>query len=531
MTKGLALLLLASCCHLAGATTYTVNPAQSTSRIQAVIARASAGDTISFTAGTYTIHDTLTLRCGVTYTGPTAAPATAVLSSDMGERGTIFALNSKPDLTNPCTQTTTIEYLAFRNSGGIYVRTSVTNLNILYNQFGNLPCCSGSPADQAIYFASGTTGSNTASMLTNTTISHNTFGDITSCTSPANAMTRTISPEDYQGACNGIVFFTSIDGLTITYNNFYHLAEGVHINCPDYGRQQYPCEPPGGAITNNITVRYNDFSNIHRITWEEQPQQSSGIDFEYNSEHDWFMPYFGSFGLSMACCYNGTHPPNLNASNNVIIFNVNAGVSGRYGYGVEAMGKGATYNNILLQAVKSPYAAAGLAYSCGPLASMSNNTVQGGFVSNDSTFVMNENASFPCGTSRTPASFTGNVTGPVVSAIQSAPPVISPLSGSVLFPLSVTLTDEGFTSGPRPLRNTGIWYTTDGSTPVPGSGTAKYVGSGGKITLQASATVKAVGMWGAANQPTSYPPGFGFVPSAVVSAHYTDKSDGQRSHR
>jgi hypothetical protein len=368
-------------------------------------------------------------------------------------------------------------------------------------------------------------------MLTNTTISHNTFGDSASCTSPMNAMTRFASPEDYQGACNGIVFFTSIDGLTITYNNFYHVAEGVHINCPDYGHQQYPCEPPGGAITNNITVRYNDFSNIHRITWEEQPQQSSGIDFEYNSEHDWFMPYFGSFGLSMACCYNGTTPPDLNGSNNVVIFNVNAGKQGRYGYGMEAMGRGATYNNILLQAAKSPDAAPGLSYGCGPVASMSNNTVQGGFISKESTFIANENASYPCGTSRTPASFTGNVIGPAVSTIRSAAPAIHPASGPVSFPLTVTLTDPGHTSGPQPLRNTGIWYTTDGSTPVPGSGTAKYISTGGKITLQSSATVKAVGMWGAANQPTSYPPGFGFVPSAVVSAHYTNRGESQQKPR
>ncbi len=530
MTKGLALLLLA-CCQLAGATTYTVNPAQNTSKIQAIIARAAAGDTVSFTAGTYTIRDTLILKCGVTYTGPVATPATAILSSAMGERGSIFALNSKPDLTNPCTQTTTIEYLGFLNSAGIFVRTSFTNLNILYNQFGNLPCCSSSIVDQAIYFESGTTNSNTASMLTNTTISHNTFGDSTSCTSPANAMTRTVSPEDYQGACNGIVFFTSIDGLTVTYNNFYHLAEGVHINCPDYGHQQYPCEPPGGAITNNITVRYNDFSNIHRIPWEEQPQQSSGIDFEYNTEHDWFMPYFGSFGLSMACCYNGTSPPNLNGSNNVIIFNVNAGSSGRYGYGVEAMGRGATYNNILLQAVKSPYAAGGLAYGCGPVASMSNNTVQGGFVSNDSSYIENENASFPCGTSRTPASFTGNVTGPAVSSIPSVAPAIYPPSGPASFPLTVRLTDPGYTSGPQPLRNTGIWYTTDGSTPVPGSGTARYLSTGGTFVLPYPGTVKAVGMWGAANQPTSYPPRYGFVPSEVKTAHYTSGAAAQQKPR
>ena len=530
MTKGLALLLLA-CCQLAGATTYTVTPAQSTSKIQAVIARASAGDTISFTAGTYKIGDTLTLKCGVTYTGAVATPATAILSSTMGEHGTIFSLSSKSDLTSPCTQTTTIEYLDFLNSGGIYVRTSFTNLNILHNQFGNLPCCNNNFVDQAIFFGGGETTSNTAAMLTNTTISHNTFGDSTSCTAPMNAMTRTISPEDYQGACNGIVFFTSINGLTITYNNFYHLAEGVHINCPNYGNQQYACEPPGGAITVNITARYNDFSNIHRITWEEQPQQSSGIDFEYNSEHDWFMPYFGSFGLSMACCYNGTNPPGLNGSNNVIVFNVNAGVSGRYGYGMEAMGRGATYNNILLQAVKSPYAAGGIAYACGPVASVSNNTVQGGFVSNDSSYIENENASFPCGTSRTPASFTGNVTGPKVSSIPSVAPAFDLPSGPYSFPLKVRLTDPGYTSGPQPLGNTGVWYTTDGSTPVPGAGTAQYVSSGGTFVLPAAATVKAVGMWGAANQPARYPPGFGFVPSEVKTAHYSSGPASQQRPR
>jgi hypothetical protein len=530
MTKGLALLLLA-CCQLAGATTYTVNPAQNTSKIRTTIARAVAGDTVSFAAGTYKITEPIILKCGVTYTGPVATPATATLSSSMGESHSIFYLYSNRDLTNPCKQTTTIQYLHFLNSGGIYVKTSFTNLNILHNQFGNLPCCNSSVANQAIFFEGGTTTSNTAAMLTNTTISHNTFGDSASCTSPTNAMMRTISPEDYQGACNGIVFFTSIDVLTITYNNFYHLAEGVHINCPNYANQQYACEPPGGAITNNITAKYNDFSNIHRITWEEQPQQSSGIDFEYNSEHDWFMPYFGSFGLSMACCYNGTNPPGLNGSNNVVIFNVNAGAQGRYGYGMEAMGKGATYNNILLQAVKSPYAAGGLAYGCGPLASMSNNTVQGGFVSNDSSYIENENASFPCGTSRTPASFTGNVTGPTVSSIPSIAPAIYPPSGPASFPLTVRLTDPGYTSGPRPLGNTGIWYTTDGSTPVPGSGTAQYLSSGGTFVLPAAGTVKAIGMWGAANQPTSYPPGYGFVPSEVKSAHYTAGAASQQRPR
>jgi hypothetical protein len=75
----------------------------------------------------------------------------------------------------------------------------------------------------------------------------------------------------------------------------------------------------------------------------------------------------------------------------------------------------------------------------------------------------------------------------------------------------VTLSDTG--------ANTGVWYTTDGSTPVPGSGTAQYYS--GPFTISSSTVVKAVGMWGAANQPSSYPAGYGYVPSAVVTATFT----------
>jgi hypothetical protein len=517
--KQIIFVMLLALSWTARATIHKITAGQSATTIQSTINGTRTGDTVSFGAGRYSVTAPIILKCGVTYTGPVADPAVAILSSSMGESHSIFYLYSNPDLTNPCTQATTIEYLDFANSGGIYVQASFTNLSILHNQFGNLPCCNSSIADQAIYFGGGTTTSNIASMLTNTTISYNTFGDITSCTYPTNAMTDRDSPEDYEGACNGMMFSTSIDGLTVTYNNFYHVAEGVHITCPNYVNQQFPCEPPGGAITNNITAEYNDFSNIHRITWEEQPQQSSGITFEYNSEHDWFMPYFGSFGLSMACCYNGTSTSKLNGSNNVVIFNTNAGSSGRYGYGMEAMGRGAIYNNILMQSADSPANAAGIAYGCGPVESVSNNTVQGDF----SNYVENEGLA-GCGTDTTPASLTGNVTSSTVSAVTSAAPTISPAAGSVTFPLTVTVTDPGHTSGAQPLGNTGIWYTTDGTTPVPGSGSAQYLESGGTFVLASPATVKAVGMWGARNQPKSYSSNFGFLPSPTVTAIFGDGS-------
>jgi hypothetical protein len=524
MTKGLALFLLA-CCLPADATTYTVNPAQSISTIQRIITRAFAGDTISFAAGTYTITGGLSLKCGVTYTGPVATPATAILSSTFSQLGSIFSLNPGSGYANPCTQPTTIEYLNFQNSGGIYVKTSFTNLKIQYNQFTNLPCCNGGPSNAGIYFDGGQSTSNTAQRLTDTLIQWNTFGDINSCTSPTNSMTNTNSPENNQGNCNGIIADTTIDGLTVEHNNFFHIGEGVHLTCPTASTagQKYPCEPPNGAITNNITVEYNDFNQIHRIPWEEQPQQSSGIVFQYNSIHDWFMAYYGSFGVSFACCYNGTHPPNLIGSNNVIIFNavpVDASSGGRYGYGMEAMGLSAIYDHELVQSGNFG-TSIGMSWGRGPVGSMSYNTVcGGGFAS--ARHIADEG--FGAGAPKR----DGNVTESTCSAVHSVAPTISPSSGTQSFPLTVTLTDPGYTSGPQPLGNTGIWYTTDGSAPVPGSGTARYLSSSGTFVLPAAATVKAVGMWGAANQPSSYPVGYGFVPSAVQSAHYTSGAEGQQ---
>ncbi len=499
-----------------GGPTINLNSGMSTSTLQSTISSAPSCALIIFGAGTYNLTAPITLKCGITYTGPAVAPATAILNgSGAGttQGNGLFTLWSNPDLSNPCTQPTAIEYLNFSSTTtGIYVQTSYTNLTIAYNQFTNIPGSQSQTA--AMVFASGTTSSNTASMLTNTTVSYNQMGDSNSCVSPTNVMADTHSPEDYEGACNGMVFFTSIKGLTITYNNFNHLAEGVHINCPNYGHQQYPCEPPGGAITSNITTEYNDFNNIHRITWEEQAQQASGIVFEYNSEHDWVNPYFGAYGLSMACCHNGTNPPALNGSNNVVVMNT----PGHYGYGMEAMGYLAIYDHNLVQ-TNSTGNSSGMAYGCGPVGSMSNNTVQGSF---SGAYVFNESGdSFPCGTDVTPAQFSGNVTGPTAQSYASAAPTVSPAAGAQTYPLTVTLSDSGFTSGSLPLGNTGIWYTTDGSTPVPGSGTAKRLDSGGTFVLPAAATVKAVGMWGAANQPASYASGFGFTPSNVVTVAYS----------
>ena len=62
----------------------------------------------------------------------------------------------------------------FIRTTGIYVQTSFTNLTIAHNQFTKIPGSQSQTA--AIVFASGNTGSNTASMLTKTTVSYNQIG-------------------------------------------------------------------------------------------------------------------------------------------------------------------------------------------------------------------------------------------------------------------------------------------------------------------------------------------------------------------
>jgi hypothetical protein len=92
----------------------------------------------------------------------------------------------------------------------------------------------------------------------------------------------------------------------------------------------------------------------------------------------------------------------------------------------------------------------------------------------------------------------------------------------------ITLTDPGFTSGPGPQGNTSIYYTTDGSDPVPGSGTRKL------YTVpfaKSQGMVKAAGLYGSGGTnpqtwPTTYPAGYGYVPSAVVTASILGSSKG-----
>ena len=512
--------------------TYTVTPSQSASAIQGVISAASAGDTVVFAAGTFNISQALNLKCGVTYTGPAASPATAILSASFTrESTTIFRLSSGSGRANPCTQPTTIEYLNFENAGGIYVQTSFTNLTITHNQFTNLPCCNNSGTDNGIYFDGTGVASNTTAILSGTSVTWNTFGDPTSCETPSTGNMENTGV-DNAGNCAAMRVNSTVNGLVFEYNKIVHIGEGVPIGCPSPPGGSIPCEPTStmgeataGVTTSNVTARYNDFAGVHRIAWEEQPQVTSGVDFEYNSYHDPYVPFFGNFDLSFACCENGAQAPYLTVNNNVLIQNVATGPCPSYiGPGIEAHGTQASFSNNLVQGLNGarlakppctsgPYSIPGIEWGFGANPRhYDNNYVCGPYFNGQ--YIVTENPSYA-----TPSSIVGNVFATNCTATTSVAPAISPSPGGYSSPLTVTLTDPGYTSGAQPLGNTSIYYTTDGSTPVPGSGTTQLYTL--PITVSLPATIKAVGMWGSGANALSYPSGYGFVPSAVQTAAYT----------
>jgi hypothetical protein len=179
---------------------------------------------------------------------------------------------------------------------------------------------------------------------------------------------------------------------------------------------------------------------------------------------------------------------------------------------VEFWGGGACNNNLV-----QGYWGAAMQYGYGATGwSMSDNIIQH---PPDTSYINNEeniNCCYP--------TMTGEVETQTLSAETSAAPTISPTpAGGYSGTVTVTMTDAGVTNGGiGPQGNTTIYYTTDGSTPTTSSTPCNPTPGSTSCSVQvaAGATVKAIGMWGSINQPKSYASGYGFVPSAVVTATY-----------
>jgi hypothetical protein len=512
-TRGLALFLLAIC-PFARATTHRVHPGQGSSVIQRLIDGASSGDTVSFDAGTYPITSTLTLKCGLTYTGPVATPATAEITTSTRD----ISLTA---MTGGCTSgKTTIEYLHFNGAGPLYVDTSgYSDIVFAHNQVTAIPYSPSCPGACTSLFFNGNNNNTDSNII----IEYNTFGDVNSCTAGFSVA---------EGECAGVLFNVVgfLTNLTVKYNTFFHLNEGMHF------RQVEWTATPGAtdATCNNCDIEYNYFNAINRIALEDQVSVVGKPTIISNNVFG--NPLGGTsyagMAISAPCCVTGrlistatTTVPSNYIQNNVIVNSSGNNTTIALPVGIEMTGTGTQTTHNVVQGYVC-YGVVWSGYSSNTWAIL-NNTIQGPIMASGSAnksclggyafFISNECGN-KCGAAPVQS---GNITGATPAAFTSVAPTISPSPGAQSFPLAVTLTDAGYTSGNQPLGNTGIWYTTDGSNPVPGSGTAQYIASGSAFVLPAPATVKAVGMWGRPPQPTSYPAGYGFVPSAVKSAQYT----------
>jgi hypothetical protein len=505
-----------------GGPTINLNSGMSQSALQSAIMNAPNCSLVVFAAGTYTISSTLAVPCSnLTIAGPAVFPNTAILNATF-TGSSIFSLWAN------CTGFN-LEYLAGNNTGLLYVLPgNNSNINILHNSTGGLPSSTGSSVPYAttgsIYF-DGTVNDT----LSNVNIEYNLFGDTNSC-----AAVFTV-PVDYGGFCAGVVIHQGLTtNIAVKYNKFFHMEEGFKVLqvAGNYAAGQK------ASASDNLDVEYNYFLNIHRIEVEIQEGTVNHPTIVSNNIfQDQSYAFYGSLGLSTPCCQwsetSGVagNNPGLMENNNVSISSLKSpygctfcGSSSNSGpaFAHEYWGTGSHGDNNLVQGnfgngFEWGFGSASweINYNqlCGPNMALNHG--------NEASFIGNEELQ------SNPPTQVGNVTSATCSAITSVAPAISPASGSVSGTQTVTLTDTGLTSGAGPQGNTSIYYTTDGSTPVPGSGTTQLYT--GPFQMSVPGTVNAVGLYGAGGTapqtwPTTYPAGLGYVPSAVVSASYTSGS-------
>jgi hypothetical protein len=498
-----------------GGPTITLDPSMNTSTLQSKIAAAADCSMIVFSPGTYNITSQIWIPCpktGLTITGPESTypgPYAAVLNGSVA--------NSWGFGFGSCSSNVTIEYLTWNGGepaagggGFLYVSSNTSNLmvqfNVIYGNQANVN--DGHEYDSLIWFDGN--DSDPANLYDNNdTVQWNIFGHSKDGTAANGDCGAVSALYRYQGdVYDGTGGYCAAVALHSSTNNFT-VANNV-IQFQEQGAKFYE----GGSAVNqqfyekNLNFIYNDVSFIHRISVESQMTGGSpGMNFNYNSMHDQVNPAWGSWGVSI---------PQSGANNcigNVMMANSKVPTNATAGPGAfEFWGTGVCNNNLI-----QGWWGAGVQWGWGSAPwQVSNNIIQqlanNAYTSNEENMTSN----FP--------TFANNSDSQQVSAVTSAAPTISPSSGAIAGNTTVTLTDTGATSnGVGPQGNTTIYYTTDGSTPT----TSSYVcnptpgTTSCTITVSGGTTIKAIGMWGSLNQPKSYPTGYGFVPSAVVTASYT----------
>jgi len=541
---------LALFCFTAQAKVFPIAAGASSATVQRTIDTAGAalgGNTVSFAAGNYSLGPLL-IRCPASplvITGPTTeypnswkARPTAVINSVSGGGHTF-------NIAAPCSKKISILYLEVngnrpRSGGGaVYAaQEGVSNLTISYNYFhGNQLPYPALSADGTYYddydksatliYLDGYTHGKTD---TNITITYNIFGNPVpgDCSGVmqwiggmlSNPADRFYGYDATGGSCGALGVNISTINLTFEYNILQQQEQPMKFY--EGGKT-----PDQFFYQANDRIEYNDIGFYHRIATETQQSPTTKIlptIWSFNDVHDQVAPAFGNWALS-APQFDWT-----DQDDNVMISNTqmnNQAGPANFEYwgnghndhnleqGYTSCGTDFGYMNPKLGRTSVSYNILELIEAkCST--QMADGTVIPGIQSEEGI----PKEDYPV--------MVGNQFSRKPSSKKSPAPSISPETKSFSGSLQVTLVDKGNEKDPGPRGNIGIWYTTDGSNPGPKFGTSKFYT--GPFTVSATTTVKAVGMWGAVTQPASYPAGYGFVPSATVSAVYT-RSDGAAAQK
>ncbi len=510
------------------ATTYTVQAGSSAATIQGIVntAGSAAGNTVMFSAGSYSLAYTVTLPCsnGTIYTGPNVGVVTqahmpaAVLTSTVK---TNYALRTNSNGTTfTGNQGCTIQYLTFSGTqGGIYVSHPSSGIVIQYNYFTlNNPPVGGAESQQAIYLdGDGNEGLDPSTGASYISILWNVFYN--NC-ALINAEGGGNGNVDSGGLCAATLVSAYNNHLVWNNNTVNLIEEGLKF-LEQSNLQQ---------TSLNADVENNNLRGNSRIMIETQ-QDTNGVGaYNHNAFYQPNNPNNGTFELSMPE-FTPSISPTHSSDDNVFISNVpitgETGPGAHYGIGLELWGAGSVATNNLFQGGNGPescgagYGCTGWTISVGE--AFTNANVTGNYFSGTDTWSgtvnnVNDAVDYEDGAS---SSNPGIVISPntvvkTSTTIATVAPIISPVSSSTAS--TVTLSDSDT------KHRLSIFYTTDGTNPAifgPGGAAGSSRVYSAPFTVAAGTILKAIASWGqGANQGIVFP-SFGYVPSAVVTGVVT----------
>jgi hypothetical protein len=506
------------------ASTYTVQAGSSAATIQAIVneAGSAAGNTVMFSAGSYSLASTVILPCtnGTVYSGPNVGVVTQVNMPSAVLTSTVtlnYALQTNSNGTSfTGGQGCTIQFLRFSGTqGGIYVTHPSSGIVIQYNYFTlNDPPVGGGQSLQSIYLdgdpnegSDPSTGASYISILWNV-FYHN-------C-ARINAEGGGNGNVDSGGYCAATIISAYNNHLVWENNTVNSIEEGLKLL--EQGSQQ--------QTSFNADVENNNLQGNSRIMIETQQDTNGVATYSHNAFYQPNNPNNYTFELSMPEFTASAAPTHI-ADDNVYIGDVpitgETGSGAHYGIGLELWGAGSVATNSLFQGGNGPESC-GAGYGCTGWnivvgEPFTNATITGNHFSGSDAWTgavngLNNALSYEDGGSSSNPGLviSSNTVVQTSTTMATVAPSISPVSASGGF--TVTLSDSDTE------HRLSIFYTTDGTTPAifgPGGTAGSTKVYGGPFAVAAGTIVKALASWGqGANQGIVFP-SFGYVPSNVVT--------------